>query len=154
MAAKSRYRVMHKFWLDITKNTEEWLDEQITQLKQQRAYTEAVRDGLRLILDLRAGRLDVLFELFPWVRAEFLDYMQALQPASDHALQKRLDSLETLLLQQGNVPIETGPKKLLAPQTAPPRDDDFDDNLLVIKQAKSERESARNFLDSAFNLVQ
>ena len=29
--------------------------------------------------DLRNGKLDILFELFPWVRAEFMQYMHDLQ---------------------------------------------------------------------------
>ena len=151
---KTRKRREEKFWLDHNNPAELEVYRLIRMLKKERAYVAAVRDGIRLVCDLRAGRLDVLFELFPWVRAEFLEYMQALQPPGDHALKKRLDSLETLLLQQGNIPIGTGPKKLLVPPVAPTEDDDFDDALLVIRQATSERESARNFLDAAFNLVQ
>lgn len=155
MATKS-YRVQHKFWLDLTKGEEDALDETIHELKQNRTFSQTIRDGIRLICDLRAGRLDVLFELFPWVRAEFLEYMQTVQPqqtAGEIALQNRLDSLEKLLLQQGNVPLEppaSGPKALtkVVPSTPP------DDDLLVMKKAKSKGDSAKNFLDSAFNLVQ
>lgn len=68
MQKKSRYRVIHKFWLGITKPDEDRLDEQIRELKRSRKFTTVIRDALRLIVDLRAGRLNVLFELFPWVQ--------------------------------------------------------------------------------------
>ena len=92
--SRQSYRVQHKFWLDITKNEEHALDEKIQQLKQGRGFSQTIRDALNLIWDLREGRLDVLFELFPWVRAEFLEYMQGLQPqktAGEMELQKRME---------------------------------------------------------------
>jgi len=70
-------RFKFNFWLDCDKDNELLLADTIDDLKRQRAFTATIRDGIRLICDLRRGSLDVLFELFPWVRAEFLDYMQA-----------------------------------------------------------------------------
>lgn len=58
-------RVVHHFWLNIWNGTEGQLDNAVQELKKQRKFAETVRDGLRLILDLRAGSLVVLFELFP-----------------------------------------------------------------------------------------
>ena len=55
------------FWLDATKADEDELIDQIEILKQQRLFAKTIRDGIRLICDLRAGQVDVLFELFPWV---------------------------------------------------------------------------------------
>jgi hypothetical protein len=52
------------------------------------------------------------------------------------------------------VPIETGPKKLVIPSATQLPSEDAYDTLLVIKKAQSERESAKNFLSSAFSLVQ
>lgn len=37
----------------------------IAKLKACRKFVKTIRDGIRLIEDLRAGRLDVLFALFP-----------------------------------------------------------------------------------------
>jgi hypothetical protein len=152
MKQKTRFRLRQVFWLDLLKPDEAELASIIDGLKIQRSFATTVRDGIRLISDLKAGRLDVLFELFPWVRAEFLEYVQSVQPPAEIALQKRLDSLEKLLLQQGNVPIKTGPTKLVVQSATQPTSEDGD--LLVIRQTKSERESAKNFLNAAFDLVQ
>jgi hypothetical protein len=69
-------RIMFRFWLDDTKSDENELIGQVDNLKQDRSFTSTIRDGIRLVCDLRDGKLDVLFELFPWVRAEFLQYMR------------------------------------------------------------------------------
>lgn len=66
------YRERFFFWLNLEKSEEFEIADQITDLKQRRQFTKTIRDGIRLICDLRAGRLNVLFELFPWVRAEFV----------------------------------------------------------------------------------
>ena len=66
MAAKS-FRMKFMFWLDTTKADEEQLIEQVEALKQTRLFSKTIRDGIRLICDLRAGQTDILFELFPWV---------------------------------------------------------------------------------------
>ena len=71
---------MFRFWLDVFKPQESELVDTIESLKNNRSFTQTIRDGIRLICDLREGKLDVLFELFPWVRAEFLEYMRELQP--------------------------------------------------------------------------
>ena len=147
------YRVQHRFWLDLDKPEEEALNDQVVDLKQSRAFMGTIRDGLRLIQDLRAGRLDVLFELFPWVKTEL--YSESAGPSSgdNDDLKRQIERLEQLLLQQSNGPIMApvgGPKPLAKVASSAPEND----NLLVMKKAKSRGDSAKNFLDSAFNLVQ
>lgn len=66
-AALRTGRVMETFWLDIRKPAERWLEEQIEALKKQRKFSQYVRDGLRLMIDLSACKTDVLVELFPWI---------------------------------------------------------------------------------------
>jgi len=157
---RKNFRLRFTFWLDMTKPDEENIAETIDHLKAERSFVRTVRDGIRLICDLRAGRLDVLFELFPWVRAEFLEYMASLQlqpQRQDSELRQRLERMERLLLEQGNVPISStasGPKPLAAPQPVSPETDSADDDLLVVKKAQSDGSSARNFLEAAFNLIQ
>ena len=73
-----RFRLRFTFWLDMLKEGESAVAETIDTLKKKRLFAETVRDGIRLVCDLRDGKLDVLFELFPWVRAEFLEYMREL----------------------------------------------------------------------------
>lgn len=98
-----RFRPRFTFWLDLHKADEAAVAEVIVKLKRERAFAGAVRDGLRLIYDLRAGRAEVLFELFPWVKESF-------QPAAtgqgDAQLQAQIARLEALLIAQGNKPID------------------------------------------------
>jgi hypothetical protein len=147
-------RFQFKFWLDANKDDELLLAEEIDLLKRQRTYTSTIRDGIRLISDLRAGRLDVLFELFPWVRAEFLDHIQPTQSPAEIEMQHRLERMESLLLAQGNTPIsgQGVGKSLLKGLAAPPIDNEDDTDLLVVK--KSTVNSAQNFLDAVMNLQQ
>lgn len=145
------FRLQFAFWLNMSKPGEEAIADTIETLKQQRTFARTIRDGIRLICDLRAGKLDVLFELFPWVRAEFLEYMQSLQPtksAADTALQAQLARLESLLL-AGNIESGGGPKPLnVAKVPGPIVDDDMPE--LEIKKAKSTGNASENFLKSAF----
>ena len=92
--ATNRYRVMHKFWLDIRKDDEDQLDEAINTLKHTRKFTQTIRDGLRLMLDLKRGRVDVLLELFPWVQAEFLSALQPPPSPAEQALSAALARIE------------------------------------------------------------
>jgi hypothetical protein len=159
--AKNRFRLRFTFWLDLLKPDEEQLADQIELLKNDRSFAGTIRDGIRLICDLRAGRLDVLFDLFPWVRAEFLGYFQSLQPPKNSAqseLERQLARVEALLVQQGSVPISTtaktinsaGPKPLSVPQFAIPDDEEI---TLEIRPDTSTN-SAQNFINSMFRLQQ
>ena len=78
--ANESYRLMYRFWLNIAKPAEEAIADKIEILKNERMFSQTIRDGIRLICDLRDGKLDVLFELFPWVKAEFMEYIREVQP--------------------------------------------------------------------------
>jgi hypothetical protein len=93
--SQKRFRLRFTFWLDMHKKDEALIAEQIESLKADRTFASTVREGICLICDLRAGRLDVLLELFPFVA-------ERLKSPSDSALQARIDKLETLLLAHGN----------------------------------------------------
>ena len=160
--AGQRFRLRQVFWLDMNKPDEEHLADTIEHLKNERTFASTIRDGIRLVCDLRAGRMDVLFELFPWVRAEFLEYMQSLQPqptAIDPDIQQQLQRLEKLLVEQGNQPIapaaSSGPKPLNAPRVASPKHDDDTDDVALLKASMRKdmsTDSAENFLKSMMNL--
>jgi len=83
MDGENRFRLQYKFWLDVNKPDEEALAELCQDLKRRGLYTKTIRDGISLVDDLRNGRLDVLFSLYPWVK-ELMIYGQggALRPAS------------------------------------------------------------------------
>ena len=146
-------RYKFSFWLDCDKDNELLLAEAIDDLKRRRTFTSTIRDGIRLMCDLRRGSLDVLFELFPWVRAEFLDYMQALQPdksAAEQRLEQQLARLEQLLLQQTSAP--AGPRPLALPR---PTVDEDDTALVTVTKAKVDgAQIAQNFIKSMMALQQ
>ncbi|MEO8391416.1 MAG: hypothetical protein ABI700_00350 [Chloroflexota bacterium] len=104
MMSQKSFRMKFMFWLDSTKEDEDKLIEQIEKLKLDRLFSKTIRDGVRLICDLRAGQTDMLFELFPWVK----ESLQATPPlTSEQRLQEQIARLEALLISQGNVPIQT-----------------------------------------------
>ena len=154
--SKKRFRLQFKFWLDANKPDEYRLAEIIDDLKLRGTFSRAVRDGIRLMVDLWNGNLDVLLELFPGVENAFYERFTRQQPVPEVAIHEQLARLESLLLQQGNTPVvntNSGPKPLNVPKIAGPQFDDADD-LIVVKKAKSDGKSAQNFLDSAFSLIQ
>jgi hypothetical protein len=170
------YRPMYRFWLDFTKPSEKAIADKIENLKNSRSFTSVIRDGIRLICDLRDGKLDILFELFPWVRAEFLEYMRDTtqivslapptmiqQSPTDEKLQVQLKRIEALLVQQQGKQAISGelqtvmrdPKQLGAPQFAAPSFDEEDDDLLSVKKdTSSDKRSTQNFIKSLMSLQQ
>jgi hypothetical protein len=159
---KQRFRLQFKFWLDVNKPDEHVLAEAIEELKQNGVFSRAIRDGLRLVIDLWRGNLDMLLSLFPWVEDALYERFLAARPGPDAAIQEQLRKLERLLIEQGNTPIQAvaspvaaagGPKPLTVPAILGPAPDDGDDVELVVRKAASDGRSAQNFLDSAFNLI-
>lgn len=146
-------RFQFRFWLDCDKDDELLLAETIDWLKQQRTFTATVRDGIRLILDLRAGRLDVLLALFPWVEADIEARARA---AADVHIAGQLSRLERLLL-QGSAPANGGgPRPMALPKVAGPLPVDDDDTaLLTVRKAKVDgKQIAQNFINSMMRLQQ
>jgi hypothetical protein len=158
--ATKRYRMRFDFQLNVAKEDEYAIAEQIAALKQQGLYSKTVRDGIRLVSDLRDGNLDVLFELFPWVRAEFLEYINTVQSpksATELHIQDQLARIEELLANGESTSQMTsgvgGPKPMKVPPIADPHFDDLTDQV-VLKKARSDGQAVQNFLDSAFGLQQ
>jgi hypothetical protein len=155
MSKQERYRVMHKFWLDLKKNDEDWLDERIHELKKKRTFVKVVRDALRLFLDLKQGKVEVLVELFPWVKAEFMAGVKPQKTVGDLELQ--LERLEKLLTEQRAVQHDAprslqpmavdGSKSLNAPKFDLLSFDD-DDELDTLVLTKDTGSNAQNLLNS------
>lgn len=78
-----------RFWLDEYKPSENWLIGQVMRLKAARKYEPTMKAALRLIVDLHAGKLDVLLELFPFVEEHFKRMYS--QPAPAQAFTPLLD---------------------------------------------------------------
>lgn len=85
-------RVVHHFWLNLNKDAENKLDQAVRELKKRRLFAETLRDGLRLILDLQAGSLTVLFELFPNIREHLIE-----QGASPSGGAGQLEEIKSML---------------------------------------------------------
>ena len=154
--AATRFRLQVKFWLDLHKTEESELADLIADLKQERIFSRLVRDGVRLATDLWRGNLDVLLALFPWVEEAFYQRFAEQQAGPDSAIQVHLARLEQLLLEPGSKPVNatgSGLKPLVGVAQSKPIQEEVD-NLLVIKKAQSGGNSAQNFLEAAFSLVQ
>jgi hypothetical protein len=152
------------FWLDYNKDQQLILAETIDELKRKRTFVQTIRDGIRLICDLRAGRLEVLFEMFPWVKVELLAQAQPQRTAGEADLQRQLARLEKLLTEPPHTPqsipirlqptaANSGPRALNTPQFDLPRLDD-DDGATLVVQRDTSTDSALNFLNSMLRLQQ
>lgn len=160
MTDKKRFRLRFPFWLDLLKPDEAALAETIDTLKSQRAFASSIRDGLRLIVDLRAGRLDVLLELFPWVAQK----LSTAGSAGNGDLERRLDELQRLIMVQGSIaapppdyPVMKpvgGPKPLNVPAVALPRFDDDDEGETIVLKKGNSSGAGMNFLNAALGLQQ
>jgi hypothetical protein len=152
-----RPRMRYVFWLNLANPLELYIAEILEYSRKNRQLTTIIRDGVRLIYDLRQGKTDVLLEMFPWVKTALTE---AEKPATT-AIQHQLDRLEQLILQQGSVPIEMpkhsdkngGPKALNVPDFDLPIIEDHEDDTVVLKKDTS-TESAMNFINSMLNLQQ
>jgi len=153
------YRLMYRFWLDMEKPNEEQLADKIELLKNARQFTATIRDGIRLICDLRAGNTDVLFELFP-------QFKTLLAPVDREAgLKDDITRLERLILEQGSQ-ANNSQQSALAPLTggrgikqintmplAAPTFDDDNDLVVVKKSEGGGKQATQNFIKAMFALA-
>lgn len=65
-------RIRIEIRINESKPDDVWLVNVIDDLKAIRALSQVIRDGIWLIVDLRAGRTDVLFNLFPHLRGSLV----------------------------------------------------------------------------------
>jgi hypothetical protein len=149
-----RFRQRFVFWLNTVKDDEFALAEEIDRLKADRSFAKTIRDGIRLILDLRAKRVDVLFELFPWIKTEL-----PAPPDDKGDLKKEIDFLKELMLSQyrgdGGIKMASvgqGPKPLTVNAAPIPVYDDDDDELVIRKDETSGERSQQNFINSMLAL--
>ena len=85
------------FRLEYKRASDVMLMEQIDILKTHHEFLGVIRDGIRLVCDLRAGRSDVLLELFPSI-VERLQPAPAPSPASEQ-FERMFHELATLKAQ-------------------------------------------------------
>lgn len=152
------YRVMFKFWLNVARPDEKNIAETIDSLKENRSFSSAIRDGIRLINDLRQGSTEVLHELFPWVLEDhstpLLNAPEEQVSPVESRLQERFDRMEELLASAQSLPLEAGagvPNLRKMVTKAPLADDDLLGDL-EIKQAKSDENPSFNMMISSVNM--
>lgn len=136
--ASKRFRLRYMFWLDLSKDDENELAEQIEILKQERQFAETIRDGIRLICDLRAGRTERLFAMFPWIAAE----VGAGAGGNNLAIQQELNRLWGAIAGQ--------PAGSLAASASAAVEEEVELNIKAVKNGSS----GKNFLSSLMNLQQ
>lgn len=158
----TRYRF--SFWLDSRKSDEKGLHQLVNNLKAERQFTSAIRDGLRLICDLRAGNTDVLYELFPNLRPPVV-----INGGGGGDLQEIKAMLEIVVSQQSsggyqmksvkpatqlrqNSDEADAPRALDVPKLAMPVFDDDDDMPTLVIQKSSDTSASANLLKAMSNL--
>jgi len=137
------------FWLDMSKSDEVELAEEIEILKQQRLFSETLRDGIRLICDLRAGRTDRLFAMFPWLVGE----VDRKADAQSLAIQQELERLWSVLASQ-SVASGTQGDLQLAPTSGFAAASSGEDEIKLQVKATKNGASGKNFLSSLMSLQQ
>lgn len=88
------FRIRQVFWLDLTKQDEADLADYIATLKEQRKFVTTIKQGLRLIRDLREGNVEVLIELFPHLRERLARPDVGTTPGGFDTLLQQLSRLE------------------------------------------------------------
>lgn len=166
-----RFRLRYTFWLDLHKEDERQIADQVTILKDNRTFAKTVRDGIRLIVDLQAGKVGVLLELFPFVRTMLATAQSSVivQQTDQQWLLEQIEQLFHQSSSQAVLAIDTprvtardvtasggaGPKALNVPKFDLPIFDDDDDDLdTLIVHKDSTTNSTQNFLNSLMNLQQ
>jgi hypothetical protein len=126
------------------------LIEEVAELMNTRKFSQVMRIALKVIPALMRGSLDELFEEFPWVKAEFLKYMQDVQPTQTPALpaniEKYLEEIIEKLDNQPSLPQKpVGLRKLAAPSLD-------DEELVVTVQKDTSQNSGANLINSLLAL--
>ena len=94
------------FWLDLNNSFEKLILQEVQYLKAKRIFTQTIRDGFRLIHDLRNHRVDVLLELFPWIEDYFCNDNNINK--LDEKLEAHLNKVQSFIMQQGAIPVTSG----------------------------------------------
>lgn len=148
------YRKRFNFWLNILDDSDMAVAEHIQFLKNERSFTQSIRDGIRLVMDLRQGRVDVLKELFPDIVTKLSS--NATPPTSGGGDWRReIEMLKQAVLSQAdgliNTPTNGAPKTMQVPAFRTPTFDDLGKDDIVLKKDTS-TDSAKNFLNSMMAL--
>lgn len=147
------------FWLDLEKPEENEIAETIQDLKDERSFSRAVRQGLRLWVSLRRRDTSVLFELFPWIQDRLQPTTTGNTDNNDSggqedqikALQAKIDMLTDIVTQQGTpggMIMSARENQLKQLPAGKPAQADFDltGGMLEVKKATSTENANFNIL--------
>jgi len=156
---RQSFRKRFVFWLDIQREDENYLAETIENLKERRSFAKTIRDGIRLIVDLRQGNTDVLAELFPWLQDRLNGEVKTQSlPLQEHlgaAFEPHMKRLEALLTSNPRTLSVSGDGTALPlPKKVASLSNQIDDDLgITVTAVRAENSNAsQNFLESMFNL--
>ena len=136
---------MFRFWLDVNKPEEHQLAEHLEKLKRKRQFSRTIRDSLRLFLDLKAGKTDVLQELFPGIAPQ-MDFAAIIQQAADASAERFANTAPPLIEASGNM-------SELSKEKRPQReDDDAIRSLEVKKSTVSGEQVYQNIVNSLLTI--
>jgi hypothetical protein len=148
----ARYRF--NFWLDGNKDDELIVAEKVDELKRKRSFSSVLRDGIMIVSELREGRADLLFKLYPWV-ADMVKPSAPVAATDTGDLERQIDELKRIILGQGStgaVSLDSTQKPTGIPgshaKIALPVFDDQDTIVLT----KSSGNTMDNFRDSMAKL--
>lgn len=148
---KKRYQRQFKFWLNAMSRQDQKIIEDIEALKDERSFTQAIRDGLRLIPSLMRGETNVLFELFPAIRDILYAQMEAdvlerLNVERSNEVIQHIIELKGVVSQFKNQPLLSAPVtgNITMRRVTTEEEIDFE----VVKDENYSVNVAQNFLNS------
>ncbi len=146
MATENRVREKFSFLLNLRNELDFNLADEIHELKKHRQFTATIRDGIRLVVDLRRGRVDVLLELFPWVSDHFAPPSAS---AEFEQMMRRLieqgSPKQPLLIADDDTPVN-GLRPLIAASAL------GDDEIVLDIRDVQGGDSTQNFLNSVMGI--
>jgi hypothetical protein len=155
-------RFKYNFWLDDSKKDDRVVAVTIADLKKLRAFSSVLRDGIMIVSELRQGKTDLLFKLYPWIADSLRPAASA--PNSDpddiaeRVYQKMNAGGKVVILDSSNDPLVAAPalkglKPINAPQIAMPViPDDDQDPIVIRRDDHAAGKGAAAFMDSVLSL--
>lgn len=82
------------FFLDMVKKDDRVVSRIIKNLKKERAFSQAVKDGIMVINELRQGKIDLLLKLHPWIVDKIHQQFPPPAPSNDELIEQFRQMLE------------------------------------------------------------
>ena len=150
-----RYQKQFKFWLNALSKVDQEIMEDIAILKIDRKFTDAIRDGLRLIPSLMRGETKVLFEMFPAIRDVLYAQMEA-DVLERLGVEKDKEVIQHIIRLEGIVAgLSSSQQMLSAPMTGKVtmRDVTIEEDIELEVNAYNDGNSSQNFINSMAGLM-